>query len=247
MTTDEAVRLRAVRKVYGRVAALDDVDLSFPRGGFTAVMGQSGSGKTTFLHCAAGLDRPTAGTVHLDGQDLAALSETQLTKLRRDRVGFVFQAFNLLPALTVEQNVALPLRLAGRRVDKLLVARMLAHVGLAERRRHRPGELSGGQQQRVAIARALLTRPAVLFADEPTGALDTRTAAEVLALLGASVRSGLTVVMVTHDPVAAAHADRVVFLADGRVAGELARPTAEAVAERMTHLGAWGRSAVGGA
>ncbi|HWD04658.1 MAG TPA: ABC transporter ATP-binding protein [Amycolatopsis sp.] len=245
--TDEVVRLRAVRKDYGRVAALDGLDLSFARGGFTAVMGPSGSGKSTFLHCAAGLDRPTAGTVHLDGQDLGKLSETRLTKLRRDKVGFVFQSFNLLPALTVEQNVALPLRLAGRRVDKRLVGRMLARVGLADRRRHRPGELSGGQQQRVAIARALLARPVVLFADEPTGALDTRTAAEILALLGDSVRDGLTVVMVTHDPVAAAHAERVVFLADGRVAGELAPPTPEAVAERMTQLGVWGRAAVGGA
>ncbi|GAA3557369.1 ABC transporter ATP-binding protein [Amycolatopsis ultiminotia] len=243
---NEAVRLQAVRKDYGRVTALDGVDLAFPQGGFTAVMGPSGSGKSTFLHCAAGLDRPTSGTVHLDGQELSALSETRLTKLRRDRVGFVFQAFNLLPSLTVAQNVVLPLRLAGRRVEGKLVARMLAHVGLSERRRHLPGELSGGQQQRVAIARALVTRPAVLFADEPTGALDTRTAAEVLALLRESVRGGLTVVMVTHDPVAAAHADRVVFLADGRVAGELARPTPGAVAERMTHLGAWaGASAVG--
>ncbi|MEV4600503.1 ABC transporter ATP-binding protein [Amycolatopsis sp. NPDC049253] len=246
--TDEAVRLQAVRKDYGRVTALAGVDLVFPRGGFTAVMGPSGSGKSTFLHCAAGLDRPTAGSVHLDGQDLAKLSETQLTKLRRDRIGFVFQAFNLLPALTVEQNVVLPLRLAGRRVDRKLVTRMLTHVGLADRRRHHPGELSGGQQQRVAIARALVARPAVLFADEPTGALDTRTAAEVLALLRDSVRGGLTVVMVTHDPVAAAHADRVVFLADGRVAGELTHPTPDAVAARMTHLGAWaGAVAVGGA
>ncbi|MBB4687434.1 ABC transporter ATP-binding protein [Amycolatopsis jiangsuensis] len=243
---NEAVRLLAVRKHYGQVAALDGVDLSFPRGGFTAVMGPSGSGKSTFLHCAAGLDRPTSGSVHLDGQDLAELSETRLTKLRRDRIGFVFQAFNLLPALTVAQNVELPLRLAGRRVNSKHVTRMLAHVGLAERRRRLPGELSGGQQQRVAIARALVTRPAVLFADEPTGALDTRTAAEILALLRESVRSGLTVVMVTHDPVAAAHADRVVFLADGRVAGELTGPTPGVVAERMTHLGAWaGTAAVG--
>jgi putative ABC transport system ATP-binding protein len=256
MTTgwNEAVRLDAVRKEYGRgaesVAALGGVSLAFPRGGFTAVMGPSGSGKSTFLHCAAGLDRPTSGSVRLDGQDLAELSETELTKLRRDRVGFVFQAFNLLPALTVQQNVVLPLHLARKRVDKRLVAEMLAHVGLADRRKHLPGQLSGGQQQRVAIARALVTRPAVLFADEPTGALDTRTAADVLGLLRQSVSGGLTVVMVTHDPVAAAHADRVVFLADGQVADELQRPSAEAVAERMTHLGAWAaqrRVAVGGA
>ncbi|MFD2468202.1 ABC transporter ATP-binding protein [Amycolatopsis silviterrae] len=247
MATGEAVRLESVRKEYGRVTALDGVSLSFPRGGFTAVMGPSGSGKSTFLHCAAGLDRPTSGSVLLDDQDLGKLSETQLTKLRRDKVGFVFQAFNLLPALTVEQNVVLPLRLAGRRPDRRRVAEMLAHVGLSDRRKHLPGQLSGGQQQRVAIARALVSRPAVLFADEPTGALDTRTAGEILGLLSESVRGGLTVVMVTHDPVAASYADRVVFLADGRVAGELLRPTATAVAERMTHLGAWAdRMPVGG-
>ncbi len=238
----EAVRLEAVRKDYGKnVVALDGVTISFPRGGFTAVMGPSGSGKSTFLHCAAGLDRPTSGRVVLDGQDLGELNETRLTKLRRDRVGFVFQAFNLLPALTVEQNVVLPLQLAGKRPDRKRVARILGHVGLGERRRHLPGQLSGGQQQRVAIARALVTSPAVLFADEPTGALDTRTAADVLALLRESVvGGGQTVIMVTHDPVAASYADHVVFLADGRIADQLARPTAEVVAERMTHLGAWG-------
>ena len=247
MATGEAVRLESVRKDYGRVTALDGVSLSFPRGGFTAVMGPSGSGKSTFLHCAAGLDRPTSGSVRLDGQELAKLSETRLTKLRRDKVGFVFQAFNLLPALTVEQNVVLPLRLAGRRADRRRVADLLGHVGLSDRRKHLPGQLSGGQQQRVAIARALVSRPAVLFADEPTGALDTRTAGEILGLLAESVRDGLTVVMVTHDPVAASYADRVVFLADGRVAGELLQPTATAVAERMTHLGAWAdRMPVGG-
>jgi putative ABC transport system ATP-binding protein len=242
----DAVRLEAVRKEYGEgVVALDGVSISFPRGGFTAVMGPSGSGKSTFLHCAAGLDRPTSGRVVLDGQDLDGKSETHLTKLRRDRVGFVFQAFNLLPALTVEQNVVLPLQLAGKRPDKRLVARILTHVGLDGRRKYLPGQLSGGQQQRVAIARALVTDPAVLFADEPTGALDTRMAAETLGLLRESVRaSGQTVIMVTHDPVAASYADDVVFLADGRIAGRLARPTAEAVAERMTHLGAWDRLAV---
>ncbi|GAB3352230.1 ABC transporter ATP-binding protein [Amycolatopsis echigonensis] len=247
MATGEAVRLESVRKDYGRVTALDGVSLSFPRGGFTAVMGPSGSGKSTFLHCAAGLDRPTSGSVRLDGQELGKLSETRLTKLRRDKVGFVFQAFNLLPALTVEQNVVLPLRLAGRRAERRRVADLLGHVGLSERRKHLPGQLSGGQQQRVAIARALVSRPAVLFADEPTGALDTRTAGEILGLLAESVRDGLTVVMVTHDPVAASYADRVVFLADGRVAGELLQPTATAIAERMTHLGAWAdRMPVGG-
>ncbi|WP_410660268.1 ABC transporter ATP-binding protein [Amycolatopsis sp. lyj-112] len=239
----DAVRLDGVRKEYGKgVIALDGVSLAFPRGGFTAVMGPSGSGKSTFLHCAAGLDRPTSGSVVLDGQELAGMSETKLTKLRRDRVGFIFQAFNLLPALTVEQNVTLPQQLAGTRPDRRLVEEILARVGLTGRRKHLPGELSGGQAQRVAIARALVTRPAVVFADEPTGALDTRTAAEVLGLLRDSVRTtGQTVIMVTHDPMAASYADRVVFLADGRIADELHAPTADVVAERMTHLGAWGR------
>jgi len=242
MTGSEAVRLEAVRKEYGKgVVALDGISIAFARGGFTAVMGPSGSGKSTFLHCAAGLDRPTSGRVVLDGQELAGLNETRLTKLRRNHVGFIFQAFNLLPALTVEQNVVLPLQLAGKRPDRSRVRQILAHVGLMERRRHLPGQLSGGQQQRVAIARALVTEPAVLFADEPTGALDTGTAADVLGLLRESVRSGgQTVIMVTHDPVAASYADRVVFLADGRIADELDRPRPEVVAERMTHLGAWG-------
>jgi putative ABC transport system ATP-binding protein len=182
--------------------------------------------------------------VRLDDQELSTLSEVALTKMRRDRVGFVFQAFNLLPAFTVQDNVTLPLRLAGRRANREAVDRVLAQVGLSERRKHLPGELSGGQQQRVAIARALITRPAVVFADEPTGALDTRTARDVLNLLRASVdQAGQTIVMVTHDPVAASYADRVVFLADGRLVGELHRPTAETVAERMTHLGAWAESA----
>jgi len=240
----DVVRLTEVRKTYGgrrnSVTALDGVTIGFPRASFTAVMGPSGSGKSTFLHCAAGLDRPTSGSVLLEDRELTKLSEVELTRLRRDRVGFVFQAFNLLPAFSVQDNVTLPLRLAGRRAPKDAVDRVLRQVGLAERRRHLPGELSGGQQQRVAIARALITRPAVLFADEPTGALDTRTAREVLNLLRASVdQAGQTIVMVTHDPVAASYADRVVFLADGRLVGELYRPSPEAVAERMTHLGAW--------
>jgi putative ABC transport system ATP-binding protein len=240
-----AVRLDAVRKVYGKgsaaVAALDGVTLTIDVGTFSAVMGPSGSGKTTFLHCAAGLDRPTSGSVFVAGQDLAGLTETALTKLRRERIGFVFQAFNLLPTLTVEQNVTLPLKFAGKRADKRRIADVIARVGLTDRARHRPHELSGGQQQRVAIARALAIRPDVLFADEPTGALDTRTASEVLGLLRESVdRDGQSIVMVTHDPVAASYADRVVFLADGRIADELAAPTAELIADRMTHLGAWG-------
>jgi putative ABC transport system ATP-binding protein len=240
--TDEAVTVTALERVYGRgdnrVAALNGVSLGFARGTFTALMGPSGSGKSTFLHCAAGLDTPTAGSVVLDGMELAGRSETELTRLRRDRVGFVFQAMNLLPSLTVAQNITLPLRLAGQQADRGLIDDVIVRVGLADRLGHRPGELSGGQQQRVAIARALVTRPAVIFADEPTGSLDTRTAAEVLALLRETVRDGgQTIVMVTHDPVAASYADRCVFLADGRLAGELAGPTPEAVAERMTGLG----------
>jgi putative ABC transport system ATP-binding protein len=242
--TQDVVRLREVRKVYGSerngVVALNGVTIGFPAGTFTAVMGPSGSGKSTFLHCAAGLDKPTSGSVTLAGEELSGLSETKLTVRRRERIGFIFQAFNLLPALTVQQNVTLPLRLAGKRPDAKLVADVIHRVGLTERRKHLPAELSGGQQQRVAIARALVTRPAVIFADEPTGALDTRTARDVLGLLRESVdRYGQTVVMVTHDPVAASYADRVVFLADGQFVGELRQPTADAVAERMTHLGAW--------
>jgi putative ABC transport system ATP-binding protein len=228
-----------VTRVYGgraaAVRALDGVTLGFGRGTFTAVMGPSGSGKSTLLQCAAGLDKPTSGEVFLAGQSLRGLSETKLTLLRRGRVGFVFQSFNLLPSLTAELNVALPLRLAGQRPSKRDVRAVLAAVGLADRARHRPSEMSGGQQQRVAIARALVTKPEVLFADEPTGALDSSTGREVLTLLRTMVdHSGQTVIMVTHDPVTAAYADRVVFLADGRVADELVGPTAPAVAARMT-------------
>jgi putative ABC transport system ATP-binding protein len=237
----DVVRLRDVRKVYaGGVEALGGVSIGFGAGSFTAVMGPSGSGKSTFLHCAAGLDRPTSGSVTLAGDELTGLSEKKLTVLRRERIGFVFQSFNLLPALNVVQNITLPLRLAGRKPDRHRLDEVISRVGLADRRKHLPAELSGGQQQRVAIARALVTRPAVIFADEPTGALDTTTAREVLDLMLESVhRHGQTVVMVTHDPVAAAYAHRVVFLADGRFVGELRNPTADAVAERMTHLGAW--------
>ncbi|GAA3227219.1 ABC transporter ATP-binding protein [Dactylosporangium siamense] len=225
----------------GAVTALHEVTLGFAAGTFTAVMGPSGSGKSTLLQCAAGLDRPTGGTVTVAGTDLSTLSETGLTLLRRDRIGFVFQAFNLLSSLTAEQNVALPLRLAGRRPARKEVRAVLDAVGLGDRGRHRPAELSGGQQQRVAIARALVTRPAVLFADEPTGALDSATGREVLRLLRSMTSTvddagGQTVVMVTHDPLAASYADRVVFLADGRVAGELLAPTPQAVAARMTDL-----------
>jgi putative ABC transport system ATP-binding protein len=237
-----AVALRDVRKVYGRgdgaVIALDGVSAALPAGSFTAIMGPSGSGKSTFLNVAAGLDRPTTGSVVLGDTDLVHLSERRLTILRRERIGFVFQAFNLLPALTVAQNIALPLRLDGRRLRRSAVREIAARVGLDKRLRDRPSQLSGGQQQRVAIARALITRPEVVFADEPTGALDTHTGREVLALLrGVVDEDGHTVVMVTHDPVAAAYADRVMLLADGRGAGTLDAPSADEVAERLAHLG----------
>lgn len=235
---DPAVRLHAVTRSYGKgaaaVTALDRVTLDIPKGTFTAVMGPSGSGKSTLLQCTAGLDRPTGGTVLLGDIDLTTLSENKLTLLRRERIGFVFQAFNLLPSLTAEQNVALPLRLAGRRPRRGSVLDVLERVGLRDRAGHRPSELSGGQQQRVALARALVTRPDVLFGDEPTGALDSRTGREVLTLLRDMVDEGQTVIMVTHDPMAASYADRVLFLADGRVRDALDSPTAERVAERMT-------------
>lgn len=247
--TTPAVRLTAVRREYRGVTALDGVDLDFLAGTFTAVMGPSGSGKSTLLQCAAGLDRPTSGTVTVAGTDLTGLGERALTLLRRDRIGFVFQSFNLLPSLTAAQNVALPLRLAGRRPSRAEVREALGRVGLAERAGHRPSQLSGGQQQRVALARALITRPAVLFGDEPTGALDTTTGRQVLTLLRELVdREGQTTVMVTHDPVAAARADRVVFLVDGRVVDELLTPDAETVASRMTGLegGSGGSGGSGG-
>jgi putative ABC transport system ATP-binding protein len=237
-----AVALRDVRKVHGQgdgaVVALDGISAGLAPGSFTAIMGPSGSGKSTFLNVAAGLDRPTSGTVLLGDTDLAGLSERRLTILRRERIGFVFQAFNLMPSLTVAQNIGLPLRLDGRRPKRSVVREVAARVGLDDRLRHRPAQLSGGQQQRVAIARALVTRPDVVFADEPTGALDRRTGLSVLALLRQLVdEDGRTVVMVTHDPVAAAHADRVILLADGRLDGLLEAPDADEVAERLAHLG----------
>ncbi len=237
--TDAVVELRDVRAVHGagprQVTALAGVSAGFVRGTFTAVMGPSGSGKSTMLHCAAGLDLPSAGRVILDGTDLAELGEDARTRLRRDRVGFVFQEYNLVSALTAAQNVGLPLRLAGRRPKAGAVAESLAAVGLADRAGHRPSELSGGEQQRVAVARALLSRPAVVFADEPTGALDTAASRQVLELLRSLVdRHGSTVVLVTHDPVAAAHADRVLILADGRIVDDLPGTTAERIAARTT-------------
>jgi putative ABC transport system ATP-binding protein len=236
-----AVALRDVRRVYGRggsaVVALDGVTVALASGSFTALMGPSGSGKSTFLNVAAGLDRPSSGAVALGGTELAGMSERRLTILRRERIGFVFQSFNLLPSLTVAQNIGLPLRLDGRRPRRASVGEVAARVGLETRLRNRPAQLSGGQQQRVAIARALITRPDVVFADEPTGALDRRTGAEVLALLRGIVdEDGCTVVMVTHDPVAASYADQVIVLADGRVVGRLEAPSADEVAERLARL-----------
>jgi putative ABC transport system ATP-binding protein len=232
-----------VRKVYGQgegaVVALDGVSANFASASFTAIMGPSGSGKSTFLHLAAGLDRPTSGTVVLGDKDLTRLSERRLTILRRKQIGFVFQAFNLMPSLTVAQNIGLPLRLDGRRARRGEVRDVASRVGLGDRLRHRPSQLSGGQQQRVAIARALVARPAVLFADEPTGALDIRTGRGVLTLLRELVdQDGQTVVMVTHDPVAATYADRVVLIADGQIAGTLEGAGVEEVADSLAHLGA---------
>ncbi|MBB5867149.1 putative ABC transport system ATP-binding protein [Allocatelliglobosispora scoriae] len=239
--TTHAVELHGVTAGYGlgprRVTALEEVTVAFTAGTFTAVMGPSGSGKSTLLHCAAGLDRPAAGSVRIGGTELGPLGDDALTVLRRDRVGFVFQAFNLVSTLTAEQNVALPLRLAGRRPAPGELTAALAAVGLAGRAAHRPGELSGGEQQRVAIARAMISRPAVLFADEPTGALDSATSRQVLALLrGLADEHAQTVVMVTHDPVAAAYADRVLLLADGRIVDDLPRADAAVIAARMARL-----------
>ncbi|MEU4681236.1 ABC transporter ATP-binding protein [Micromonospora sp. NPDC023737] len=219
------------------VVALDGVDLDFAAGRFTAIMGPSGSGKSTLLHCLAGLDRPSAGSVRIGDVDLDSLNDRRLTLLRRDRVGFIFQKFNLLPALTAEQNIVLPLAIAGRRPDPAWLRQVVAAVGLTDRLRHRPAELSGGQQQRVAIARALITRPWVIFADEPTGNLDSRAGADVLGLLREAVHTlGQSVIMVTHDPVAAARADRVVLLADGRLVHDLTAPDADQVLDALARL-----------
>ena len=229
-------------KSYGSgqaaVTALGGVSVSIPAGSFTAVMGPSGSGKSTLLHCMAGLDRPDSGQVWIGGQEITAMPDRQLTRLRRDRIGFVFQAFNLLPVLSAAGNITLPLDIAGRAVDRRWLATVTETVGLEDRLGHRPGELSGGQQQRVAIARALVSRPAIVFADEPTGNLDSRAGAEVLGLLRRCVSEfSQTVVMVTHDPVAAAYSQRVVFLADGRMVAELERPSAQTVLDLMRDLG----------
>ncbi len=228
-------------KVYGSgeaaVRALDGVTVDFEAGRFTAIMGPSGSGKSTLLHCLAGLDDLTSGQVFIGGIDLTTLSEKERTLLRRDRVGFVFQAFNLIPTMTAEENINLPVDLARRDPDRKWVERLVSILGLGDRLDHRPSELSGGQQQRVAAARALSSRPDIVFADEPTGNLDSHLGAELLSFLEQVVRDfGQTIVMVSHDPVAAGHADRVVFLADGRVAGEMHHPTVDGILDRMKLL-----------
>ena len=239
-----AVAAQAVEatKIYGsgetEIRALDGVSVDFVAGRFTAIMGPSGSGKSTLMHCVAGLDTLTSGKVFLEGVDLTELSDKELTRLRRDRIGFVFQAFNLVPTLSAIENITLPIDLAGRKPDKDWVDSIVRTVGLADRLRHRPAELSGGQQQRVAVARALASRPAIIFADEPTGNLDSRNEAEILDFMRRAVTElGQTIVIVTHDPVAAGYADRVLFLNDGRIVDEMHDPTAERVIDRMKQLG----------
>jgi putative ABC transport system ATP-binding protein len=242
-TARVAAAALSATKIYGAggdtaVRALDDVTVEFPEGRFTAVMGPSGSGKSTLLHCLAGLDSLTSGRVLVGDADLGSLSDKHLTLLRRDRIGFVFQSFNLVPTLTAAENIVLPLLLAGRRPDSDWLDEIVATVGLADRLGHRPSELSGGQQQRVAVARALVTRPQIILADEPTGNVDSRAGAEILGFLRRAVTElGQTVVMVTHDPVAAGYADAALFLADGRLVGSLAHPTAATVLDRLKALG----------
>ncbi|MFH8490485.1 ABC transporter ATP-binding protein [Streptomyces longisporoflavus] len=246
-STAVAARATDLSKVYGQgetqVVALDHVSVDFRQGEFTAIMGPSGSGKSTLMHCVAGLDSFSGGSVRIGETELSTLKDKQLTKLRRDKIGFIFQAFNLLPTLTALENITLPMDIAGRKPDKQWLEQVISMVGLAGRLSHRPTELSGGQQQRVAVARALASRPDIIFGDEPTGNLDSRSGAEVLGFLRNSVRElGQTVVMVTHDPVAAAYADRVIFLADGRIVDEMLSPTADGVLDRMKDFDAKGRT-----
>ena len=241
-----AARAVQLSKVYGagdtQVVALDDVSVEFGRERFTAIMGPSGSGKSTLMHCMAALDAATSGRLYVGETELTTLGDTELTRLRRDKVGFVFQAYNLVPTLTAKENITLPLDIAGRKVDPEWFDTVISTVGLGDRLGHKPNELSGGQQQRVACARALASRPDIVFADEPTGNLDSRSGAEVLGFLRRSVREfGQTVVMVTHDPNAASYADRVLFLADGRIVDEMTEPTAERVLERMKSFDTVGR------
>ncbi|MCY0927211.1 ABC transporter ATP-binding protein [Streptomyces sp. H27-H1] len=247
--TSQAVAARAtgLSKVYGQgetqVVALDNVSVDFGQGRFTAIMGPSGSGKSTLMHCVAGLDTFSAGSVRIGETELSTLKDKQLTQLRRDKIGFIFQAFNLLPTLTALENITLPMDIAGRKPDQQWLNSVISMVGLSDRLSHRPTELSGGQQQRVAVARALASRPEIIFGDEPTGNLDSRSGAEVLGFLRNSVRElGQTVVMVTHDAVAASYADRVIFLADGRIVDEMHGPTADGVLDRMKAFDAKGRT-----
>jgi putative ABC transport system ATP-binding protein len=240
-TTAVAARAVAASKIYGKgdteVRALDSIDVEFGRAQYTAIMGPSGSGKSTLLHCIAGLDRLTSGHVFLGDLDISALSEKQLTEVRRDRIGFVFQSYNLIPTLNAFENITLPAALAGRKPDEAWVNQVIDTVRLRERLTHRPAELSGGQQQRIAVARALAGRPDVIFADEPTGNLDSRSSAEILTFMRDVVDNfGQTIVMVTHDPTAAAYADRAVFLTDGRIVDELHDPTADSILDKMRTL-----------
>lgn len=240
--TEQAARMVNGTKRYGTgaaaVTALDGVNVEFERGAFTAIMGPSGSGKSTLLHTVAGLDTLDSGTVHIGDVELGSLNDKALTELRRRQVGFIFQAFNLVPTLTAEENILLPLTIAGERPDQAWFDRVIDTVGLRDRLRHRPSELSGGQQQRVAAARALVSRPAIVFADEPSGNLDSHSSAELLGFMRDAVRDfGQTIVMVTHDALAAGYAGRVVFLADGAVVDQMSNPTPESVLDRMKHLG----------
>ncbi|WP_217143240.1 ABC transporter ATP-binding protein [Streptomyces sp. AC627_RSS907] len=242
-----AARGRQIVKAYGagetQVLALDHIDVDIMRGQFTAIMGPSGSGKSTLLHCLAGLDTVTSGRIELGGTEITGLKDKDLTQLRRDRIGFVFQAFNLLPTLSARENITLPMDIAGRQPDPAWLDRIIATVGLGERLEHRPRQLSGGQQQRVAVARALASQPDIVFGDEPTGNLDSRAGAEILGFLRTSVDDlGQTIVMVTHDPVAASYADRVIYLADGRIVDGMESPTADAVLNRMKAFDARGRT-----
>jgi putative ABC transport system ATP-binding protein len=233
---------RNATKVYGsgdtEVRALDDVTVEFDAGRYTAIMGPSGSGKSTLMHCLAGLDTLTSGAVFIDGTELGTLKDKELTILRRERIGFVFQSYNLVPTLTAEENITLPLDLAGKDADHEWIERVVKAVGLGDRLNHRPSELSGGQQQRVAVARALATQPAIIFADEPTGNLDSRASTEILDFLRRAVAElGQTIVMVTHDPAAASYSDHVLFLGDGRIVDEMPSPTADKVLDRMKQFG----------
>ena len=240
-TLDAAARCVDLSKIYGKgeseVRALDGVTISFPKGKFTAIMGPSGSGKSTLMHCCAGLDEATSGQVFVGDIEITTLAERALTQLRRDRLGFIFQAYNLVPTLNAIENITLPMMLAGRKGDQSWIDEVVSTVGLANRLKHRPSELSGGQQQRVAVARALASRPDIIFADEPTGNLDSKTGAEILSFMKrAATDMGQTIVMVTHDPIAASYTDTVLFLADGKLDGEMNEPTAQRVLDRMRGL-----------